>query len=1194
MKMKIKDLFVRDIFRSINGVVKADQTDDASVWQELDEFVITQELDRHLRDFFGWYADAWDRIKKPDPGAKIGIWISGFFGSGKSHLLKVISYLLRNRVHSYEGNSHKAVEFFEGKIKDSLLYADIKRAVSEETDVILFNIDAKADHRTSRDIILRVFLKVLNELQGFSGDHAEIAHMERHLAAKGKLETFKQAYKKHTGLDWEKERDAYQFNRDEVVKAFMETLGQSQAAAEKWIDGAEENFAISIENFCRWTREYLDSKGPNRRLVFLVDEIGQFIGSESKLMLNLQSIVESLGIACSGRAWVVVTSQEDMDSILNEMNKTKKEDFSKIQGRFKPPLSLSSANADEVIQSRLLSKNESVLVALKSIYQKHGDILKNQLSFKNCKMTFRQFKDEDDFARTYPFVPYQFQLVQKIFEAIRKAGATGLNLARGERSMLDAFQSAGKTASGKDLGVLVPLYDFYPSIQGFLDTSVKKTIDQASSVVTLKPFDIQLLQVLFLVRYVNEFQGNVDNFVTLCLDQIDADRLKLRRTIEESLARLENESLISRNGDLYYFLTNEERDINREIKQVELSSGEDSKILGEFIYREIFKESRKHRYSVNRMDFEFNRLIDGFPYGAQKDGILNLNVLSPLGDNYESHDKGRCTLLSADNEGEIWIRLGNDDVLGKEIRIYLQTKRYVTRKNDGSLPDSTKRIVESIANDNQNRYERLIGMVRDLLANADYCVAGAHLKLKKTDPEEALAESFEYLIQNTFPKMGYFKRLVPDPTRELQATLRANDITKENLLLKSGENNPEALEELRKMLERYSLRSIPTVLSELLDKMGLRPYGWVQEEVLLLLGRLLVMGEIQLILDSSPVALDKAFEALTNTNKRRKLTIKKRVLANPKQIQNARLLGKELFGEMGPDGEDAIGAFLKNKFTEWHSNLMNFKTLADTNAYPGKQEIQDALLLLGNLLYNTDSEKFLDRFITVKKDLLDLRETYAELQDFYHTQRPTWEKLRQSFNTFKLNRSVLEKDEVAASSLRKMQDILSSKAPYGMIKEIDGLITKVEGVNGKLLVAARTGALEQLKVKITDLQKDLLKANAPSDLAGRLTQPLIALQQQLPKEESLAHIAQMNSDSIRLHDEAILKLEEWLSTIEPPIKDPDPKPPVVVVKKQHVVTPSKIAKSTYLETQEEVDEFLGDLRKELEQAIKNNNRIQIR
>jgi hypothetical protein len=151
-----------------------------------------------------------------------------FFGSGKSHFLKVLSYLLNNRTHTNSGHSKQAVEFFESKVKDAMLFADIKRAVVANTDVILFNIDSKAGHgsSTGRDLILRVFLKVLNELQGFSGDHPHIAHMERYLESKGKLKAFHAAYEKHTGLNWLQERDAYQFNRDEVVKAFSETLGQ--------------------------------------------------------------------------------------------------------------------------------------------------------------------------------------------------------------------------------------------------------------------------------------------------------------------------------------------------------------------------------------------------------------------------------------------------------------------------------------------------------------------------------------------------------------------------------------------------------------------------------------------------------------------------------------------------------------------------------------------------------------------------------------------------------------------------------------------------------------------------------------------------------------------------------------------------------------------------------------------------------
>jgi len=205
--------------------------------------------------------------------------------------------------------------------------------------------------------------------------------------------------------------------------------------------------------------------------------------------------------------------------------------------------------------------------------QTQGDILKHQLTFTECGMTFRPYRDGADFVKNYPFAPYQFQLVQRIFEAIRKAGATGLHLSRGERSILDAFQSAGIAVADKEVEVLVPLYAFYPSIESFLDTAIKRTIDQARDNPSLEPFDVTLLQVLFLIRYVDEMKSTVENLVTLCLDQIDADCLALRQQITESLQRLEGQTLISRNGDVYFFLTNEERDINREIKNVELSSG---------------------------------------------------------------------------------------------------------------------------------------------------------------------------------------------------------------------------------------------------------------------------------------------------------------------------------------------------------------------------------------------------------------------------------------------------------------------------------------------------------------------------------------------------------------------------------------------------------------------------------------------
>lgn len=1201
--MLIKNLFKRDIFRPINGVVKADQLDDSSVWQELDEFVITRELDQHFRMLFEWYLQAVDQGRDPDPAGKMGIWISGFFGSGKSHFLKVISYLLRNRLHTYNDQTRQTVDFFESKVQDAIFFADIKRAVAADTDVILFNIDSKADHGSGkgRDLILRVFLRVLNELQGYSGDHPHIANMERYLDSKGKYQAFQSAYEKHTGQNWIDERDAYHFNRDEVVLAFSETLGQSEAAAEKWVDGAEDHFTLSVENLCRWVKEYLDSRGPRHRIAFLVDEVGQFIGQDSHLMLSLQTITEGLGTTCRRRAWVIVTSQEDIDTVLGDMSRIKKQDFSKIQGRFFPPLSLSSANVDEVIQSRLLAKIPGVNAELETVFQKQGDILKSQLSFKDCGMTFRPFKDAEDFIRNYPFAPYQFQLIQKIFEAIRKAGATGAHLARGERSMLDAFQSAARTVSSQEVGILVPLYNFYPSIESFLDTSVKKTIDQAKTNPSLKPFDIHVLQVLFLIRYVDEMKGNVDNLVTLCLDHIDGNRLALRRQIEECLVRLEKETLINRNGDIYFFLTNEERDINKEIKQVDLTSGEESKMVGELIFEEVLKDQKRYKFSGNSVLFDFNRKGDGFPIGNQKDGAPLVAVISPLADEYETIDKAKAILESAADDGSVLIRLGNDEGLGRELRIYLQTKKYVSRKNDGTLPESTTSILRQCSEENGKRRERLSRLLGDMVASAEYFIAGQQFKPKSSTPTAILDEAMEYLIQNTFTKMSLLNRRSPEPLKEIQAVLRSNDVAKENMLFEKGWSNSEALEDLRNYLQLSSMRSQQVVLHDLLEKRyQLRPYGWPEEEILLLLARLIVLSEVSLMMDSTLLPIDKVYEAMTTSAKRRRIIVRKRETSDPKALQNARSLGRDLFAEMGPDGEDGLMTFLQGKLRDWQGALQGYQQLAETGNYPGLDEITQGLGLIGPLLADKESRKFLERFQTLRGDLLDLADQFRDLKHFYDHQKPTWERLRNSHSAFALNRIELEKDAQAGSALRRMQQIIQAASPYGLIKEADDLIRTVEGVNAALLSAHRGQAIIRIDARIAALEKDLAAVQIDASFRADCLQPLEGLKDQIRRETSLAHIAQFESEAESKFDRAIARIEDFLQRSAERKSDPaNGNLPAAtaaspVLKKQRIIKPAELVKSTYLETSDEVDRFLEALRSELDHSIANNERIQIR
>ncbi len=394
--MQIKDIFKKNIARPINGVVKADQLNESVVWQELEEYVMTRELDKHFRNFLSFYLSAFDNPNDPALTDRMGVWVSGFFGSGKSHFLKILSYLLANRkiINPDNNEEKKAVDFFADnlkatrKINDAMFFGDLKRIAGADTDIILFNIDSKADAGDGRSTILSVFWRIFNENLGFCSESLHLAEIERYLYKKGKFEEFKKKFREIYDSEWEEERDAYTLIQDEIVEALSAVLGKSSQAASDWFEKTENDFNLTVENFAKRVKEYLDSKSKNHRIVFLVDEIGQFIGSDTHLMLNLQTIVEDLGRLCSGRAWVIVTSQEDIDAVLGDVKGSKANDFSKIQGRFNTRLSLSSSNTDEVIQVRLLEKDETAKNELENLFTKKGDILKNQLSFSPVLKAF--------------------------------------------------------------------------------------------------------------------------------------------------------------------------------------------------------------------------------------------------------------------------------------------------------------------------------------------------------------------------------------------------------------------------------------------------------------------------------------------------------------------------------------------------------------------------------------------------------------------------------------------------------------------------------------------------------------------------------------------------------------------------------------------------------------------------------------
>ena len=498
--MQIKNMFEKKIDRDIKGVIKVGQSDEENVYQELDEYVVTKELLKHFRDFFNNYEKGVDGYTD-----KMGVWISGFFGSGKSHFLKILSYLLKNS--TVEGK--RAIEYFTDgkKIEDPMLIAEMTKAGTIESDVMLFNIDSKGSAKvgSGKEAIVEVFMKVFNEMQGYCGSIPYLAEFERQLDNEGRFEEFKEKFEANAGAPWEKKRQAFAVIQDKVVKTLVEMNFMSEEAARNWCKNAKGNYDLSIEKFVSLVQEYCAKKGPNHHVIFLVDEIGQYIADDTQLMLNLQTIVEDLGTACKGKAWVIVTSQEDIDSI----TKTKGNDFSKIQGRFDTRLSLSASNVDEVIRKRVLAKNETATQILRLLYEQKESIIKNLITFTADTADKKLYADKADFADCYPFIPYQFNLLGQVLTAVRTHGASGKHLSDQSRSMLALFQESAIRVMDKEDGVLVPFSFFYDPLHKFIDHQHSQVISDAENNNKLDEFDVELLKVLFMIKYVKEIKAKV-------------------------------------------------------------------------------------------------------------------------------------------------------------------------------------------------------------------------------------------------------------------------------------------------------------------------------------------------------------------------------------------------------------------------------------------------------------------------------------------------------------------------------------------------------------------------------------------------------------------------------------------------------------------------------------------------------------
>ena len=964
-----------------------------------------------------------------------------------------------------------------------------------------------------------------------------------------------------------------------------------------------------------------------------MDEVGQFIGQNTQMMLKLQTITETLGTVCAGRAWVIVTSQADIDAVLGEMNTSKGNDFSKIQGRFYTRIALSSSNTNEVIQKRLLEKTEPARENLSSIYAQKGDILRNQLSFdKTTTAELSNYSDNVEFIDNYPFIPYQYLLVQKVFESIRSKGATGKHLAMGERSLLDAFQTAAKQIKDKETDVLIPFHCFYASIESFLEPAVKRTIDQACQKDSLSNFDNNILKTLFLIRYVDVVKSTLDNLVTLSIDKIDADKIALRKEIDDSLNRLERQLLISRNSDEFVFLTNEEKEIENEIRHTEIEGSEETRELSNLIYDDILGRQNKYRYPVNKYDYDMSRFCNGHPKDGSTLHDLVVKVISPIDVNYEQFTQQQCLDHSVDstspqNQGSVVIKLGNSERIWKDLQTYLKTERFL-RQNQGERPEQ-EHLLRDKALENNDRRKHLKIELENLLKEAEFYAIGNKLTPKASSVSGMLDESFQYVIENTFSKLNMLKVTSGADSkersnRELQSIVTADDMDQIGLDLNDPGVNPNAGKEVDRYITLMNETNRAIYVRELLNHFNRRPYGWPDNEVLLLIARLNLAGIISFTYQSNDLALKKSYDLLTSIRKQKELRIQKLRKHDEMQIKKANKLIKDLFHKtLSASGtaseEKEISQFLQQQLTAWKDKLNHFQSTAQAGQanYPGIKEIQKGISLVSGILEQSNSFTMIEQFLNDADDLDDFAEDFEDLDDFYSSQLNTWQQLIKSLTfDFKPNRQALEKKPGAAQALKKLDDIYQSSEPYNHIKKINGLIESVEAINKQLIQEKQSHALARVEKRIEGIKQLLEESQANSDISN---QALFALQQckiRIESQTSISHIFSEQNEASILEDAAINLINDHIQEQQkkkiPPLVKPvsettpgvqdkennkEVKEPAPYIKPIATIDPSDIyleKTNKFIETEQEIDDYLEQLKAALLNAIKKGSRIRIR
>lgn len=1156
----IRELFLKPVDRPIDGVIKAD--DERHLQVELDEYVVTREVSKGL----GAFTDAY--LHNPTAN---GVWISGFFGSGKSHLLKMLSLMLDSEKRVGEHES-RPVEILLPKVEDEIIRADLKKATAIPARSLLFNIDQKFDGigGTHEAPILEVFMKVLNELQGYYGNQGYVAQFEHDLNKRGQFEAFKETYQRVNGRSWENDRDALAtVTKRSFAKAYAEQFGGSEDDAIKVINDAKDSYRLSIEGFASRVKEYLDSQLPGFRLNFFVDEAGQFIGQERSRLLNLQTVVESLATATDGRATVFITSQADLEGILGQVRFEQADDLSKIQGRFKTKLTLASADVQEVIQRRLLAKTPDEPDQLISIYEQEKDNFTTLYRFSDGSIQLKGWVDCQSFCGLYPFHPYQLSLFQQAIQSLATHSIfEGRNMAVGERSMLSVFQEVAKAIKELPVGRLASFDQLYDGIRDVIRADKQQTMVTAQNQVG--ELELRILKALFLLKWVPQFKSTARNIAILLINQPNFDIRAHEQAVKEALINLESQSYLQRSGEIYEFLTDKEKDVEQEIKRTEVGDSVVIKTLQGIIFDDVLR-SNKIRYEDNGNDYPFAQKIDdGLMKGKESDVAVNL--VTPEHPNY-----GQDAILISRNMGgsELMAILPAKDRLLDQIRGYLKTDLYI-RQNSGGEDETLNAILAVRSRQNSNRRQELTRVAEDLLRSAVLVVNGQTLSVGESDPRTRFSKAHQELIRSAFPKLKMIRGAFSEAT--VAQVVRDQDDLLDGLAVRLSEAEQEVLVEVerqQKLAERLSAE-------DLVRKFEARPYGWSNWATLTFIARLYRLGKLELR-EKELLSSVEVIEALTNSRRLGGVSVRLAEVVDPRLVNDLKRFHNDLFNVQNPgtDPRTTCEAF-RMAMAEEAQDLREIA--AQAASYPFLAAVRPWLEQAEAMAKKDDSyllkqqDSFKDAWLDAEEDLL------TPLKQFLKGQQKVVYDQVKAFEV----RYGDEFADLPAELVAQLRNLLVSDRPYagGLIPQANNAMAELQKQLEQRLQQVQAEALQAISEQEARLTADADFQKLDRQQQAEVLAPTTAAKADV-QNASKPGTALLRVNRYR-NEEVPRQLQRISVLIRP--KDQEPDTPIKVVPASSLRTACTL---TQITNSAELQQWLDALRSAAQAELDQGHRISL-